>query len=153
MRIFDKGGVNRRSEAGILHDEEFMEFQVAHKRKYSRQHIWYQDKDDRFTIGVSDFLQADKGDVLRVILPHADTEVDVDDELFSVSFADQLLVFRSPFSGRLVEVNGEIEINPELINDDPYGDGWCVILEPHPPYDTDNLLEPDEYVEFIEDEM
>ena len=57
-------------------DEEVMEFGIAHSRKYSRDHLWYQDKDDRLVIGISDYLAADIGEVLRVILPHAETEVD-----------------------------------------------------------------------------
>ena len=57
-------------------DEEVMEFGIAHSRKYSRDHLWYQEKDDRLVIGISDFLAADIGEVLRIILPHAETEVD-----------------------------------------------------------------------------
>ena len=52
-------------------DEEVMEFGIAHSRKYSRDHLWYQEKDDRLVIGISDYLAADIGEVLRVILPHA----------------------------------------------------------------------------------
>lgn len=128
--------------------EEVLEFSVAHKRKYSSDHLWLQDKEDRFTIGISDFLAKDMGEVLRVILPHADTEINIDDELFSVCFTDGTVVFRSRFSGIVLEVNGEAEINPELLYDDPYNDGWCMIFKPHL-MDADQLMEPDEYIEYL----
>lgn len=129
-------------------DEEFLEFTVAHKRKYSIEHLWYQDKDDKVTIGISDFLAKDIGEVLRVILPHAEDEFDVDDEMFSIWTADEKISFRAPFSGVVTEVNGEVEINPELVNDSAYDLGWLVIIDPHE-LDMEMFLEPDEYVEAL----
>tara|TARA_Y100000766_G_C18426030_1_gene374404 strand:+ start:110 stop:511 length:402 start_codon:yes stop_codon:yes gene_type:complete len=129
-------------------DEEVMEFGIAHSRKYSRDHLWYQEKDDRLVIGISDYLAADIGEVLRVILPHAETEVDEEQNLFSIWTAEEKWTFPSPFAGEIAEVNGEVEINPELVNDSPYDLGWIIILNPHD-VDMENLLEPDEYVDFL----
>lgn len=129
-------------------DEEIMEFGIAHSRKYSRDHLWYQEKDDRLVIGLSDFMAKDIGEVLRVILPHAETEVDEEQSLFSIWTASEKLTFPSPFSGEVSEVNGEVEINPDLVNESPYDLGWIIILAPHE-IDMENLLEPDEYVDFL----
>ena len=129
-------------------DEETVEFNVAHNRKYSTDHLWYQEKDDRLMIGVSEFLKLEIGDVLRVILPQAETEVDEGDGMFSIWTAEEKLTFTSPFSGEIVEVNGEVEINPELVNDSPYDLGWIIILRPYE-FDMENLLDPDEYVDFL----
>ena len=129
-------------------DEEVMEFGIAHSRKYSRDHLWYQEKDDRLVIGLSDYLAADIGEILRVILPHAETEVDEEQNLFSIWTAEEKFTFPSPFAGEIAEVNGEVEINPELVNDSPYDLGWIIILDPHD-VDMENLLEPDEYVDFL----
>lgn len=125
-----------------------MEFNIAHSRKYSLDHLWYQEKEDKFTIGVSDFLATDIGEVLRIILPHAEEEFDEDDEMFSIWTAQERLSFRAPFSGTVSEVNGEVEINPELVNESPYDLGWLIILEPHH-MNGEELLEPDEYVEAL----
>lgn len=125
-----------------------MEFGIAHSRKYSRDHLWYQEKDDRLVIGISDFLAADIGEVLRIILPHAETEVDEEQNLFSIWTAEEKFTFPSPFAGEIAEVNGEVEINPDLVNDSPYDLGWIIILNPHD-VDMENLLEPDEYVDFL----
>ena len=129
-------------------DEEVVEFGIAHSRKYSREHLWYQEKDDRLVIGISDFLCTEIGEVLRVILPHAETEVDEGQSLFSIWTAEEKLTFPSPFSGEIAEVNGEVEINPDLVNDSPYDLGWIIILDPHQ-IDMENLLDPDEYVDFL----
>ena len=56
--------------------------------------------------------------------------------------------FPTPFSGLIAEVNGEVEINPELVNESAYDLGWVIILEHHD-FDTELLLDPDEYVEFL----
>ena len=58
------------------------------------------------------------------------------------------MTFPSPFAGQIAEVNGEVEINPELVNDSPYDLGWIIILDPHD-VDMENLLEPDEYVDYL----
>ena len=125
-----------------------MEFGIAHSRKYSRDHLWYQEKDDRLVIGISDYLASDIGEVLRVILPHAETEVDEEQNLFSIWTGEEKLTFPSPFAGEIAEVNGEVEINPELVNDSPYDLGWIIILNAHE-LDMENLLEPDEYVDYL----
>ena len=129
-------------------DEDILEFTIAHRRKYSIEHLWYQDKDDKVTVGLSDFLAKDIGEILRVILPHAEDEFDEDDEMFSIWTADEKLSFRAPFSGIVSEVNGEVEINPELVNESAYDLGWLIIIEPHH-LDMEMFLEPDEYVEAL----
>ena len=61
-----------------------MEFQIAHNRKYSKEHVWYQEKDDRLHIGISDFLAEDLGEILRVILRQAENEIDEEENMFSI---------------------------------------------------------------------
>ena len=129
-------------------DEEVVEFSVAHNRKYSRDHRWYQEKDDRLMIGVSEYLAVEIGEVLRVILPQAENEIDEGRDMFSIWTADEKVAFPSMYSGLIAEVNGEVEINPDLVNDSAYDHGWIIIIEPHE-LDLENLLEPDEYVEFL----
>ena len=133
-----------------MDDDEIQEFSVAHKRRYSKNHLWYQEKDDRTTIWVSDFISKEKGEVLRVVLPHSETEVNVDEELFSIDFESGTVIFRSLFSGEIVEVNGEVEINPELVDDSPYEHGWCMIFEAHS-MAIEDLMDPDEYIEYLQE--
>ena len=129
-------------------DEDIIEFNIAHNRMYSTDHLWFQDKDDRWMIGVSEFLLAEVGDVLRIILPDQDAELDEGQDLFSLWTADEKITFSAPFSGMVVEVNGEVESNPELANDSPYDLGWILILDPHVAT-QDVLLEAEEYIDHL----
>ena len=95
-------------------DDEVVEFSVAHNRKYSRDHLWYQEKDERLMIGVSEFLAVEIGEVLRVILPQAEYEIDEGRDMFSIWTAEEKVAFPSQYSGIIAEVNGEVEINPTL---------------------------------------
>ncbi|MBT3771313.1 MAG: hypothetical protein HOE92_01215 [Euryarchaeota archaeon] len=131
-----------------MEEEELMEFTVAHRRKYNIEHIWFQEKEEVLTVGISDFLAQDIGDVLRVILPQAEDELDKGDEMFSLWTAEGKQTFRSPFAGTITEVNGEVEINPDLVNESPYDLGWMIIVQPHE-FDVEDLLDPDEYVDTL----
>ncbi len=137
-------------------DDDIIEFVIAQDRKYSMDHLWFQQKDQKLMIGVSEFLRVEIGDVLRVILPQAETEVDEGGSLFSLWTADEKVSLTSPFSGVISDVNGEVEINPDLVNDSAYNDGWIILLEPHElqlnPDDKqllENLMEHNEYVEYL----
>ena len=70
------------------------------------------------------------------------------DGMFSIWTAEEKKPFPAPFSGLIAEVNGEVEINPDLANDSAYDLGWIIILEPHD-LDLELLLDPDEYVEYL----
>ena len=107
-------------------------------------------------IGVSEYMKVEIGDVLRVILPQAETEIDEGGSMFSLWTADEKISLTSPFAGIISDVNGEVEISPDLVNDSDYDHGWVILLEPHElkmnPDDKqvlENLLEPDEYVEYL----
>ena len=129
-------------------EDDVMEFSVAHNRKYSKEHVWYQEKDERLVIGISDFLAEDIGEILRVILRQAENEIDIEESMFSIWTAEEKLTFPSTFSGMIDEVNGEVEISPDLVNDSPYDLGWIMILNPHE-LDMENLLDADEYLEYL----
>ena len=80
-------------------DDDIIEFVIAQDRKYSMDHLWFQQKDQKLMIGVSEFLRVEIGDVLRVILPQAETEIDEGGSLFSLWTADEKISLSSPFSG------------------------------------------------------
>ncbi len=130
-------------------EEEVVEFNIAHNRKYSIDHLWYQEKDDeKIMVGISEFMGVEIGEVLRVILPQAETVVDEGQDMFSLWTAEEKIAFTAPFSGTITEVNGEVEINPDLVNESAYDLGWILVLQPFQ-FDMENLLEPDEYVEYL----
>ena len=134
-------------------DDDIIEFVIAQDRKYSMEHLWFQQKDQKLMIGVSEFMLNWR--LLRVILLRLKPKW-TKEQLFSLWTADEKVSLTSPFSGVISDVNGEVEINPDLVNDSAYNDGWIILLEPHElqvnPDDKqllENLMEHDEYVEYL----
>jgi glycine cleavage system H protein len=119
---------------------------------YSEDHEWIREEEEYLLIGITDFAQEELGDIVFVELPEVDEEFDKDDSfgvLESVKAVSDTFI---PISGRVIEVNEDLIDNPELINDDPYGDGWLIKVEPADDSELDELLSAEEYAEFIEEE-
>ena len=119
---------------------------------YSEDHEWVREEEECLVIGVTDFAQEELGDIVFVELPEVDEEFDKGDSfgvLESVKAVSDTFI---PVSGRVIEVNDNLLDNPELINDDPYGDGWLIKVDPADDSELDELLSAEEYAEFIEEE-
>jgi len=119
---------------------------------YSEDHEWVREEEDYLVIGVTDFAQEELGVIVFVELPEVDEEFDKDDSfgvLESVKAVSDTFI---PVSGRVIEVNEDLLDNPELINDDPYGEGWLIKVDPADDSELDELLSAEEYAEFIEEE-
>lgn len=99
-------------------------------RRYSKEHEWAQERDGRVVVGITSFAQDQLGDVVYVGLPEPGTEVKAGEPLGEVESTKSVSDVYSPIDGKVLEKNGEVETNPELINEDPYGRGWLVAIEP-----------------------
>ena len=99
-------------------------------RRYTKEHEWARDEDGRVTVGITDYAQDQLGDVVFVGLPESGTEVHAGQPLGEVESTKSVSDVYSPVSGKVVEKNPAVEATPELINSDPYGEGWLVIIEP-----------------------
>ena len=99
-------------------------------RRYTAEHEWAILSEGRVTVGITDYAQDQLGDVVYVGLPEPGTEVHAGEALGEVESTKSVSDIYSPVSGRVLERNAEVEQHPELINSDPYGDGWLVIIEP-----------------------
>ncbi|MBM4288216.1 MAG: glycine cleavage system protein GcvH [Deltaproteobacteria bacterium] len=120
--------------------------------RFSQDHLWARlEADGRVTIGISDYLQENLGEIYGLQLPEEGEEL-VKDEAFSIIEAqggkEELL---APVSGEIVEVNYELHEVPELVNEEPYIDGWLLRLELTAPADFDELLTEDEYEEYLKE--
>ncbi len=120
--------------------------------KYHREHAWVRVEGKRATIGISDYAQQQLGDIVYVDLPEIDTEVDADSELSEIESTKATSPVISPVSGTVVEVNEELADSPEIINEDPYGNGWLVVLDLSDPSETNDLMSKDEYEKFLKEE-
>jgi len=120
--------------------------------KYHREHAWVRVEGKRATVGITDFAQQQLGDIVYVDLPETDTEVDADSELSEIESTKATSPVISPVSGTVVEVNEDLADSPEIINEDPYGNGWLVVLTLTDPSEVNDLMSKEEYEKFLKEE-
>jgi glycine cleavage system H protein len=120
--------------------------------KYHRDHSWVRVEGKRATIGISDFAQQQLGDIVYVDLPEVDTEVDADSELSEIESTKATSPVVSPITGTVVEVNEDLADSPEIINEDPYGNGWLVVVEMSDSTEVGDLMSKAEYEKFLKEE-
>ncbi len=104
-------------------------FRVAADRYYHSEGVWAQAEGNRVRIGLSDYLQQRSGDVAFAEVKPEGTALAFDDELAVIETIKADVGLASPVTGRVVEVNPALEIMPEVINQDPYGEGWLAVIE------------------------
>lgn len=116
--------------------------------KYTRNHEWIRDNGDgTATIGVTDFAQSELGDIVFVELEMPGFEFEKDDEFGTIEAVKTVSELYAPASGEIVEVNDQLEAEPELVNDDPYGEGWMVKISLSNPSELDDLMDAEAYEE------
>ena len=97
--------------------------------KYTKTHEWIRTEGDVATIGITDFAQSELGDVVYVDLPTPGRMVNAGDSIGSVESVKTVSDVYAPFAGEVVEVNESLGARSELLNSDPYGDGWMVKIK------------------------
>lgn len=118
--------------------------------KYTREHEWIRDNGDgTATIGITDFAQSELGDIVFVELEGTGFSFDKDDVFGTVEAVKTVSELFAPISGEIVEINDGLEDDPEIVNNDPYGDGWLVKISISDASEMDNLLSSDAYKEII----
>ena len=118
--------------------------------RYTKEHEWTRLEGGRVRIGITDFAQDALGDVVYVDLPEVGASVEADQPLGEVESTKSVSDVFSPVSGTIVERNPMIDERPELVNQQPYGDGWLVVIEPADAAATDALLDAAGYRSFLD---
>ena len=118
--------------------------------KYTREHEWARrEADGRVRVGITDFAQDALGDVVYVDVPEVGTEVRAGAPFGEVESTKSVSDVYSPVSGKVIERNAQLEERPELVNEDPYGEGWIVAIEIAGGSDLGKLLDADAYQRFV----
>jgi len=118
--------------------------------KYTKEHEWIRDNDDgTATVGVTDFAQSELGDIVFVEIEPEGFEFDQDEVFGTVEAVKTVSELFAPVAGEVVEVNEQLEMEPELVNDDPYGDGWMAKIKVSDASQLDELMSSDEYEEIV----
>jgi glycine cleavage system H protein len=121
--------------------------------KYASTHEWARlEEDGTVTVGITAHAQEALGDVVFVELPEVGTVLAAADEAGVVESVKAASDIYAPLAGEVIDINQLLEDNPEMVNSDPYGEGWFYKLQPADPDDLDSLLSADEYRQQCEDE-
>ena len=120
-------------------------------RYYSTEHEWVLvNQDNMVSIGITEYAQDELGDLVFVELPATGTIVENMGKLGEVESVKSVSDIFCPISGEVVEINQEAIESPEIINEDPYGKGWLIRLDPSNPDQLDQLMSASEYEIFLE---
>ena len=120
--------------------------------RYAKSHEYVHIEGNVGTIGISDYAQKELGDVVFVELPQVGSQLEANDELGSIESVKAVSELFAPVTGEVIEVNEALADKPELVNTDPYGDGWMVRVRLSSPDEADELMNAEEYEEYIEKE-
>lgn len=122
--------------------------EVPQQLRYTARHEWVRDEQDGLiTVGITFFAQDELGDVVYVDLPPAGAEVERDQPFGEVESTKSVSDLYAPVSGEIVERNEELDDRPDLVNREPYGEGWMVRIRPSDREQLDALLDAAAYRE------
>jgi len=124
--------------------------EVRDDLKYTDSHEWINIKNGNAVIGITDHAQSELTDIVFAELPEIGQEIKKGEELCVVESVKSVSEIYSPISGKIIDINKKLEDSPEIINENPYDDGWLVEISIADKKEINNLLEPEEYKNIIE---
>ena len=116
---------------------------------YTKEHEWAKIEDNIAIVGITDFAQSQLGDIIFIEFPNIGDEFKKDDVFGEIEAVKTVSELYSPLSGKITEINLELEDSPEKVNSDPYGDGWIIKVKLSRMHEKSNLMKPSAYKEII----
>lgn len=120
--------------------------------KYTKEHEWVLIEGGTATVGITDYAQDQLGDIVFVELPAVGDKVSKEDAFGVVESVKAVSDIYAPLSGKVIEVNDDLPDDPEMLNEDPYGDGWIIRIELTDPAEIEDLLTSVEYEQYVAEE-
>lgn len=120
--------------------------------RYARSHEYIHVEGDTGIVGITDYAQKELGDVVFVDLPQVGTQVEMGDEFGSIESVKAVSELFSPVSGEIVEINQTLTDKPDLVNTDPYGDGWMIRIKLGDASELDELMDATDYDDYVKRE-
>lgn len=117
--------------------------------KYTKEHEWVRIEGDEAVVGITEFAQGELGDIVYVEIEAVDKPLGAGDVFGSVEAVKTVSDLFLPVSGTITEVNPKLNDNPELVNSDPYGEGWMVKMKLDNPSDIDGLMDAAAYESLV----
>lgn len=118
--------------------------------KYTKEHEWVRIEGNQATIGITDYAQDSLGDIVFVELPSVGESIEASETFGVVESVKTASDLYSPVSGKVLEVNEGLSDSPELVNQEPYGQGWMIIVELDNPAELDDLMDAEQYQSMVE---
>ncbi len=118
---------------------------VPENLRYTDQHEWLKSEDGEVRVGITDYAQDALGDVVFVDLPDTGIEIAIGEAIAEVESTKSIAEVYAPLAGTIVDVNTPLADNPEVINSDPYGQRWFVLIAPSDIGDLDGMLDAEGY--------
>ena len=129
--------------------KEINELNFPEDLSYAEDHEWILKNDDTVKIGISDYAQDQLGDIVFVELPEVGDTFNKGDEFGTVESVKAVSELYMPISGEIMGINKSLEDSPELVNTDPYENGWMIEIQPGNPQELDVLLDRNAYIEIL----
>src|SRR4030042_5916794 len=121
--------------------------------RYTKDHEWVSLEKDIATMGITDYAQDELGDIVYVEMPEIGTELTANDTFGVIESVKAVSDLFAPMSGEVIEINESLEEEPELVNEDPHGDGWMIKVKISDITEFDSLMTSEEYEEYIAEEQ
>ena len=116
---------------------------------YTKEHEWVLVEGEELTMGITDYAQGELGDIVFIEVPKVGDSVKQMESCGSIEAVKAVADIYAPISGEVVDVNGELDSNPQLINQDPYGTGWIIKIKMSDKGELESLLPPEEYKNLV----
>ena len=118
---------------------------------YTKDHEWIRINNHKGTIGITEYAQNQLGDIVYIELPEIEEEIDAGDEFGTVESVKASSAVLMPVSGTVIDTNTELSEQPEIVNDDCYGDGWMIRIDITNIEDKEALMSAEEYATYLEE--
>ena len=122
---------------------------IPEELRYTEEHEWVKLDGNVATVGITDFAQSELGDIVYLEIDTLDAEINSNDVFGTVEAVKTVSDLFMPVNGKVIDVNSSLEDNPEVVNDDPYGEGWIIKIEVSNLSDIDTLMSSIEYKKLI----
>jgi glycine cleavage system H protein len=120
--------------------------------RYSEEHEWVKTEGNTVRIGITHFAQSELGDIVFVELPEVGDTVTADEPFGSVESVKTVSELYAPVSGKVVEINEELNDSPEFVNESPYEKAWMIVIEPTDASEVDKLMTAEQYEEMVNED-
>ena len=123
---------------------------IPEELKYTEEHEWVKIEDNIATVGITDFAQGELGDIVYLEIDTLDSEIATNEVFGTVEAVKTVSDLFMPLSGKVIETNSELEDKPELVNEDPYGEGWIIKIDISDISEISSLLSYQDYKNLVD---